>query len=453
MTFPALRTRAMPRIQLPVFRLPSASLSRLAFVGIARLGIRPSPRHLARAAAAVTVAGLALSLGIWANEGFIPARASAMVGPVALAAEVVLAVAYTGVGYLLAARQPRNAIGWLFLAIGVAGAMTLPGNFLVAGLHDSIRVSPIYTVTWAWATSSFHLPLVAALMIVVILLFPDGRPRSRLAASALPLAVAGATIIATGLAVDPNGLLWFPTLPNPFAAPRSVAGPIVSLRGLGLAMLVLAVAIATTSMVVRYRSATAEQRQALKRMAAAMGLLVATGVPFLVTRYGVRTTMGAAEAMLVTTLVAATLLPAAAAVGVMRHRLYDIDLILNRTLVYVPVMAILSGLYAASVTFFQRVFVTLTGDTSDVAIVMTTLVLASAFTPVRKAVEGFVERRWKPEVDKAPGAAGVATERSGSGGSLTDVVGSHPAAGFDGDLVERIAALESRLLAVVRGVR
>jgi hypothetical protein len=397
MTFPALWTRALPLNQHGPIRGSWVRL--LAVRAIVGPGSRVAltPRHVALAGVAVTIAALASCLVIWAKQGFVPPRASAMAGPAALGAEAVLALAYTAVGYLLAARQSRNAIGWLFLAVGVSGAITLPGNFLVAGLHDSVRVPPFETLAWAWAASSFHLPVVGALMISVILLFPDGRPRSRLAASALPLAVAGAAIIAAGLAVDPNGLLWFPALPNPFAMARSTAAPVVSLRVVGLGLMLVALTIATTSMVLRYRSAPSTQRHALRWMACAMTLLAVSGAPFLVMRYGVRTSPGTGEAMLVGTIVAATLLPAAAAIGVMRHRLFDIDLILNRTLVYVPLMAILSGLYAGSVALFQRVFVAVTGDTSDVAIVITTLVLASAFTPIRKALEELAERRWKPE--------------------------------------------------------
>jgi hypothetical protein len=70
-------------------------------------------------------------------------------------------------------------------------------------------------------------------------------------------------------------------------------------------------------------------------------------------------------------------------VAILHHRLYDIDLILNRALVYIPLTAILAGLYAAGVALFQRLFVAVTGDRSDGAVVITTLVLAGLFTPVR----------------------------------------------------------------------
>src|SRR3990170_4953165 len=83
-------------------------------------------------------------------------------------------------------------------------------------------------------------------------------------------------------------------------------------------------------------------------------------------------------------------------VAVLRYRLLDIDLIINRTLVYVSLSAILGGLLAASSAVSQRIFVALTGDTSDIAIVLATLVVAGAFTPIQRAVQGVADRYVKP---------------------------------------------------------
>jgi hypothetical protein len=87
---------------------------------------------------------------------------------------------------------------------------------------------------------------------------------------------------------------------------------------------------------------------------------------------------------------------------VLRHRLYDIDLILNRALVYIPLTGILGGMYAAGVALFQRAFQTVTGDRSDAAVVIVTLVLAGAFTPIRNWLQAFVDHHFKPETPKAP---------------------------------------------------
>jgi hypothetical protein len=124
--------------------------------------------------------------------------------------------------------------------------------------------------------------------------------------------------------------------------------------------------------------------------------MAASGIPFILVRYGLQAEYATVHALLATALAAGCLLPVAAAVAILHHRLYDIDLILNRALVYIPLTGILGGLYAAGVALFQRVFTAVTGDKSDAAIVMATLVLAGLFTPVRNGLQSFVDRRFKP---------------------------------------------------------
>src|SRR5205814_8583727 len=95
------------------------------------------------------------------------------------------------------------------------------------------------------------------------------------------------------------------------------------------------------------------------------------------------------------------LVPVAVGIAVTRYRLYQIDHLISRTLVYVPLTAVLAGLYAATVTLLQRTFQSVTGNSSDAAIIISTLILASVFTPIRKWLEAIVERRFKPPGGKA----------------------------------------------------
>jgi hypothetical protein len=125
-------------------------------------------------------------------------------------------------------------------------------------------------------------------------------------------------------------------------------------------------------------------------------LLAAFGLPFVVARYAMQMRYAEGELLMMLALGAGGFLPVAAAIAVLRRRLYDIDLILNRALVYIPLTGILGGLYAAGVALFQRIFQALTGDKSDAAVVITTLVLAGMFTPIRNALQVFVDRRFKP---------------------------------------------------------
>jgi hypothetical protein len=96
-----------------------------------------------------------------------------------------------------------------------------------------------------------------------------------------------------------------------------------------------------------------------------------------------------------------SIVPGCLTIAILRYRLYEIDIIINRALVYGGLTAILAGLYAASISLFQRTFVALTGNKSDAAIVLTTLILASVFTPLRTRLQAAVDRRFKDIHDSA----------------------------------------------------
>jgi len=91
--------------------------------------------------------------------------------------------------------------------------------------------------------------------------------------------------------------------------------------------------------------------------------------------------------------------PVAYAISITRYRLWDIDIIINRALVYVPLTGIVAGLYAASTAFLQKLFLTFTGQQSDAAIVLTTLIIASTFTPIKNGLQRIVDKRFKPAPD------------------------------------------------------
>jgi hypothetical protein len=93
--------------------------------------------------------------------------------------------------------------------------------------------------------------------------------------------------------------------------------------------------------------------------------------------------------------------PIAAAMAIRRYHLFGIDTVISRSLIYVPLMAVAGGLYTTSVVLFQRLFVAVTGETSDLVIVVTTLALAIGFTSARRALEGLVDRRWRPAAPAA----------------------------------------------------
>ena len=381
---------AMLRLAATGRRFDRARLGDLAEVAIRHA------RALAVTGLLLAVAAVLWGLVLWAGQRFAPPPVSFVTGPLPIVIHIVMSLAYSLVGAILVARKPRNLIGGLFLAIGLMSSVVPAIDFLVASSGHQFTAPAGTTVFLAWLASSFHLPLTGALVIVVFLIFPDGRVLPGRWWAAAPLAIGGALLVGLGLALDPTGLRWYPSLPNPTAVGPAARPLTLAIQAIGLAGILSGLAMATVAMVVRFRGYSPRERQALTLVGLSVMALAMTGALLLVIRFAVGVPTATAEMILVATLVAAGLVPVTAAIGMLRHHLFDTELILNHAFVYVPLTAFLAGLYAASVALFQRVFFVLTGDTSDVAIVITTLVLAGTFTPLRKGLEGFVDRRFKP---------------------------------------------------------
>jgi hypothetical protein len=164
---------------------------------------------------------------------------------------------------------------------------------------------------------------------------------------------------------------------------------IVALGPVAQGLLAGVAAASAASVVVRYRRAGQTQRQQLKWVAFA-ALVVVMCLPF------AQATGKIGEIAFQLALLG---VPVAAGIAVLRYRLYDIDLIINRTIVYGLLTAILAGVYTALIGLMQRVFVTATGQPSDAAIVLTTVIVVSVFTPIRARLQALVERRFKETLD------------------------------------------------------
>lgn len=351
---------------------------------------------LATGLLAASVFSVFFGIVLWAGQRFLPPPVSFIDSQFVFVAEMFYAVAYAGMGWLLATRLPGNLLGWVFQILGLAMGSQLLVTFLVQEGHQAFRPLSYPLLVAAWLASSAHLPMLAVLTNIVFLRFPTGRPVTPRWRGAGLLALVGALFVIAGIGMDPSGLAWYPSLTNVFAAPYGARSLLDMLTLLGMSMLVVGIMIGTASIVVRYHRSNDRERAQLRWIAFAVVFMAASGIPFVIVRYGLQAEYATGHDLLATALVAGCLLPVAAAVAILHHRLYDIDLILNRALVYVPLTAILAGFYAAGVALFQRLFVAVTGDKSDAAVVITTLVLAGLFTPVRNGLQSFVDRRFKP---------------------------------------------------------
>ena len=224
--------------------------------------------------------------------------------------------------------------------------------------------------------------LLGAPTIWLIILLPDGRP------------VPGWTRWVGGLSVA--NLVFLPFLDARAVATASTL-PAQLMYATWLAMYLLAFG----AQVYRYRRvSTPVQREQTRWVVFGLVtwivLLILEGGPFVYVQNlppGTPAPAWAAAAAAIWWLTLA-IIPVTLTIAILLHRLYQIDLIINRTLVYGALTAILAGLYAASISLFQKAFIALTGQESDAAIVLTTLILASAFTPIKTRLQAIVDRRF-----------------------------------------------------------
>jgi hypothetical protein len=344
---------------------------------------------------------------ITAINGATPTSDDILVFHAVVIAFFVVIVGYASVGALLAGRVGAGRIAALLLAGGalfglvpfayaIGGTLTIrdPGSALFSAilLLGPVAIGPGFATT---------LPGLA-------IAFPDGRlpsPRWRWPVGIAVGVIAVGTFLSiirpgpvaggpAGHSLNPLGIEALPVELGNLAYPTVAIG-ILMITALGVA-----------AVIVRYRRGSPMERQQQRWFLAAVSLAALPLALSFLPGIG-----GPAAGLVVA--IGLMLLPIAVGIAVTRYRLYEIDHLINRTLVYVPLTALLAGLYAATVTLLQRVFQSVTGDKSDAAIIISTLILASVFTPVRKWLEGIVEHRFKPAASAV--AHGVSINTSAEG--------------------------------------
>ena len=349
-----------------------------------------------------------LAWSLWALAlGFVPI--SLLFGVLALGASLpkgrepflisivvldVLLVLYGTLGALIASRRQENPIGWIFCAVAlslglVAGAYGYADYVLYAG--GDFLPGAVFA---AWLTNWLPILAVYVPACFLFLLFPDGHPPSpRWRPAVWALAVVGATA-ALSSAFEPGRIYSFPTLENPLGLGASF-GRIVSIAGDVTDFLAIPTfLISLAAMVTRLRHARGRERLQLKWVAYA-AILTATSfaASFL---FGLLAGFprAASDIFFLLGVVGFTSVPVTAGIAILRHRLYDIDRIINRTLVYGALTASLALVYVGSVVVLQRTFVAVTGQSSQLVIVASTLVIAALFGPLRRRIQAVVDRRF-----------------------------------------------------------
>jgi hypothetical protein len=303
-------------------------------------------------------------------------------------------LSFVTVGALVASRQPKNAIGWIFCALGVCNSFAFASQGYAI---YALLTGPAFLLGGAvanWLSSLLTGPLVFAMFALVLLLFPDGRPLSRRWRAVVWVDLTAiALIFAFAFKPGPLSTSLLDTN-NPFGVES--AG--VLLDALGIAGILLALAVAATgavSLVLRLRRSRGDKRQQLKWFTCAGAVCCAafaTG-PVL---WSLPPSSGFGWTWTVLFLSAVSTIPAAAGIAILRYRLYDIDVIINRTLVYGLLTATLVVVYFGGVATTQAIFRALTGQQQQpqLVIVVSTLVIAALFNPLRQRIQGFIDRRF-----------------------------------------------------------
>ena len=346
----------------------------------------------ARLFAIVIIAMVGVTLVVWGGRGFPDLPMSFMRSPASFVLLAVIALTFTLVGVFLATHLPTHAVGWLLLFAGAGVALHMPASVVVGQAIASYRPIAPGLLVAIWLLTSAFVPFIVSVIAFLLTLLPDGRFESGRWKYAAAVSVLGFHVLTFATALEPSGILWFPTLPNPLNVPAS-AGPAISLvRLAGVGLLVAGLGLAAWAMVCRYRHVDAATRKQLRWIAIGAVVWAATLVPFFVVRYLVGATEAVGSIVVLVAAAGTLAIPVTIFVATMRYHLFGVEAILGRTLVYVPLMAICGGLYAGALALSQRLFVTVTGNTSDVAIIVATLLAAAAITPARRLLESGVDR-------------------------------------------------------------
>jgi MFS family permease len=310
-------------------------------------------------------------------------------------------LAFPIVGALIASKRPRNTIGWICLVTGMFWM-----SFALGEASNAYELARTGTVTSsvtldALLQASWALP-VGLLGIYMILLFPDGRLPSR---RWRPFAVfAGAVIVLIPVVfvLAPGYLEGHPGVRNPFGLEQYPWLKLVTI--LVVLLLPLCILISALSLVLRYRRSGAEVREQIKWLAFAALIVGVTYLSALVVGiFFVPTLVSGGDKtpvwyslLLSFMLMSFAGVPIAIGFAVLKYRLYDIDIIINRALVYGPLTISLVAVYLGGVVGTQAAFRTLTGQEhqTQLAVVVSTLAIAAMFNPLRRRIQYFIDRRF-----------------------------------------------------------
>lgn len=303
----------------------------------------------------------------------------------------ILALSFTVVGALVAARRPEKLLGWLMLPGGIAGSLNaFSWEYARYALITSRAGWPAAALS-AWLSTWIFAPGFATIPLI-LLLFPTGALPSR-RWRWLPVLVAVGLLLA---AVPMAAAAW-PLRGAALVSRRSLEGLVAPglllAQNAGIFLILVSLAFAAVAALLRLRRATGVVRQQLKWLAYA-GLLTAFVMVTLSPAAPFPLRGPAAALLMPLALLSLASIPAAIGIAVLRYRLYQIDFLINRTLVYGSLTALLALVYFGSVILLETLLRGLTDAGSPVAIALSTLAIAALFQPLRRRIQAFIDRRF-----------------------------------------------------------
>jgi hypothetical protein len=321
--------------------------------------------------------------------GDVPGYEDGLASAVDLGVGLAL-LAFPLVGALIVSRERHNSVGWLFCAAGVPFALAgLAHGWGAYALFERPGELPAGEVA-AWLSNWLFVPPLFAVPSLLFLLFPDGRPPSTRWHPVVWLVGVSVGAAAVGTALAPGRLNEPPF--RGIESPVGIEGarPVLDVVAFsGFIALFFTILFGAAAIVVRFRRATGEERLQLKWFASA-GALFAFACVLNIAPFSPLPSDTAGQALI---LLAFAGIPVAAGVAILRYRLYDIDVVINRTLVYGALTATLAGAYLGTVLVLQLALSPLT-EQSDVAIAGSTLAVAALFRPARSRIQALVDRRF-----------------------------------------------------------
>ena len=338
--------------------------------------------RLARASVIATTLLVVVSVGLaWANRS--------VEGPVLEVALGVVLIVYAVIGSLIVSRQPSNAIGWLFCGVAVYQAA-------LAGVAHGYAVFSLVTKPGGQSIASVALWLQSAgldslfflMVILLLLLFPTGKPLTPRWRIAVWASAAGAVM---GLAASLRPYTIEPPLEafhNPLIIGGTMGAVLSVAANCSFALFLLCFVAGVVSVALRFHRSRGIERQQMKWFVAGVGLeLVVITLTILAAVAGYPPTN-------LTFYVVITVLPVTVGIAILRYRLYEIDVIIRRTLVYGALIATLAALYLGSISLIGWVLRSATGQSSALAVTLSTLAVAIAFQPLRHRIQRAVDHRF-----------------------------------------------------------